>query len=81
LFIAVSRGSSAGAVAAADAHFSGADSDDGEDAAADPDCDPWDGASQRSPDASHSPMFHQIEGLAVDANITFGDLKGRSIMP
>ena len=28
------------------------------------------------PDASHSPMFHQIEGLAVDANITFGDLKG-----
>ncbi|MGC2474492.1 MAG: phenylalanine--tRNA ligase subunit alpha [Candidatus Sulfotelmatobacter sp.] len=28
------------------------------------------------PDASHSPMFHQIEGLAVDAHITFGDLKG-----
>ena len=28
------------------------------------------------PDASHSPMFHQVEGLAVDANITFGDLKG-----
>jgi phenylalanyl-tRNA synthetase alpha chain len=28
------------------------------------------------PDASHSPMFHQIEGLAVDKNITFGDLKG-----
>jgi phenylalanyl-tRNA synthetase alpha chain len=28
------------------------------------------------PDASHSPMFHQIEGLAVDNNITFGDLKG-----
>jgi phenylalanyl-tRNA synthetase alpha chain len=28
------------------------------------------------PDASHSPMFHQIEGLAVDFNITFGDLKG-----
>ena len=27
-------------------------------------------------DASHSPMFHQIEGLAVDTNITFGDLKG-----
>jgi phenylalanyl-tRNA synthetase alpha chain len=27
-------------------------------------------------DASHSPMFHQIEGLAVDSNITFGDLKG-----
>jgi phenylalanyl-tRNA synthetase alpha chain len=28
------------------------------------------------PDASHSPMFHQIEGLAVDTSITFGDLKG-----
>jgi phenylalanyl-tRNA synthetase alpha chain len=28
------------------------------------------------PDASHSPMFHQIEGLSVDTNITFGDLKG-----
>jgi phenylalanyl-tRNA synthetase alpha chain len=28
------------------------------------------------PDASHSPMFHQVEGLAVDTHITFGDLKG-----
>jgi len=28
------------------------------------------------PDASHSPMFHQVEGLAVDTNISFGDLKG-----
>ena len=28
------------------------------------------------PDASHSPMFHQIEGLAVDTNLRFGDLKG-----
>jgi phenylalanyl-tRNA synthetase alpha chain len=27
-------------------------------------------------DASHSPMFHQVEGLAVDSNVTFGDLKG-----
>jgi phenylalanyl-tRNA synthetase alpha chain len=27
-------------------------------------------------DATHSPVFHQIEGLAVDDNITFGDLKG-----
>jgi len=27
-------------------------------------------------DATHSPMFHQIEGLMVDENITFGDLKG-----
>jgi phenylalanyl-tRNA synthetase alpha chain len=29
-----------------------------------------------APDASHSPMFHQVEGLAVDTNITFCDLKG-----
>jgi len=27
-------------------------------------------------DATHSPMFHQIEGLVVDRNITMGDLKG-----
>ena len=27
-------------------------------------------------DASHSPIFHQVEGLAVDTNITFCDLKG-----
>lgn len=27
-------------------------------------------------DATHSPLFHQIEGLAVDKNITMGDLKG-----
>lgn len=27
-------------------------------------------------DASHSPMFNQLEGLLVDKNITFADLKG-----
>ncbi len=27
-------------------------------------------------DATHSPIFHQIEGLAVDTHITFSDLKG-----
>lgn len=27
-------------------------------------------------DISHTPMFHQIEGLMVDDNISFGDLKG-----
>lgn len=27
-------------------------------------------------DATHSPMFHQIEGLMVDTKVTFGDLKG-----
>ena len=30
-------------------------------------------------DATHSPMFHQIEGLVVDENITMGDLKGALI--
>jgi len=29
-----------------------------------------------TPDASHSPLFHQVEGFAVDTNITFSDLKG-----
>jgi len=29
-----------------------------------------------TPDATHYPIFHQVEGLAVDTNITFGDLKG-----
>ena len=27
-------------------------------------------------DATHSPSFHQIEGLVIDKNITFADLKG-----
>jgi phenylalanyl-tRNA synthetase alpha chain len=27
-------------------------------------------------DVSHTPMFHQVEGLLVDRGITFGDLKG-----
>lgn len=27
-------------------------------------------------DATHSPVFHQIEGLVIDKDITFGDLKG-----
>ena len=30
--------------------------------------DPW--------DATHAPVFHQVEGLAVAEDITFGDLKG-----
>ena len=29
-----------------------------------------------APDATHSPIFHQVEGLAVDTSITFCDLKG-----
>jgi phenylalanyl-tRNA synthetase alpha chain len=31
---------------------------------------------RENPDASHSFAFHQIEGLAVDADITFADFKG-----
>ena len=27
-------------------------------------------------DATHSPSFHQIEGMVIDKNITFADLKG-----
>ncbi len=27
-------------------------------------------------DLTHTPMFHQVEGLLVDENISFGDLKG-----
>ncbi len=27
-------------------------------------------------DITHTPMFHQVEGLMVDRNISFGDLKG-----
>lgn len=31
-------------------------------------------------DASHSPMFNQIEGLLVDEGVTFADLKGTLLM-
>jgi phenylalanyl-tRNA synthetase alpha chain len=27
-------------------------------------------------DLTHTPMFHQVEGLLVDRNVSFGDLKG-----
>lgn len=27
-------------------------------------------------DATHSPSFHQVEGLVIDKNVTFADLKG-----
>jgi phenylalanyl-tRNA synthetase alpha chain len=27
-------------------------------------------------DATHTPMFHQVEGLLVDRHVTFADLKG-----
>ena len=31
---------------------------------------------RRDDDATHSPMFHQVEGFVIDSNITFADLKG-----
>lgn len=31
---------------------------------------------RRDDDATHSPMFHQIEGLVIDENISMSDLKG-----
>lgn len=31
---------------------------------------------RRDADISHTPMFHQVEGLLVDEVVTFGDLKG-----
>ncbi|MFQ5900887.1 MAG: phenylalanine--tRNA ligase subunit alpha [Thermodesulfobacteriota bacterium] len=33
-------------------------------------------AYRRDSDISHTPMFHQVEGLMVDEGVTFGDLKG-----
>lgn len=31
---------------------------------------------RRDSDVSHTPMFHQVEGLLVDEGVSFGDLKG-----
>jgi len=33
-------------------------------------------AYRRDSDATHTPMFHQVEGLVVDEDVTLGDLKG-----
>ena len=33
-------------------------------------------AYRRDSDATHTPMFHQVEGLVVDEHITLADLKG-----
>ena len=33
-------------------------------------------AYRRDSDATHTPMFHQVEGLAIDEDITLGDLQG-----
>jgi len=34
---------------------------------------------RRDSDVSHTPMFHQVEGLLVDKHVTLGDLKGTLI--
>jgi phenylalanyl-tRNA synthetase alpha chain len=33
-------------------------------------------AFRRDSDVTHTPMFHQVEGLLVDEGVSFGDLKG-----
>lgn len=35
---------------------------------------------RRDDDATHSPMFHQVEGFAVDQDISMGDLKGTLLL-
>ena len=35
---------------------------------------------RRDDDATHTPMFHQVEGLAVDRGVTFADLKGTLLL-
>jgi phenylalanyl-tRNA synthetase alpha chain len=35
---------------------------------------------RRDSDVSHTPMFHQVEGLLVDKGVSFGDLKGTLVM-
>ncbi len=35
---------------------------------------------RRDDDATHSPMFHQVEGLVVDRNISMSDLKGTLLL-
>ena len=37
---------------------------------------PWRVLRADEVDATHSPCFHQIEGMVIDKNITFADLKG-----
>ena len=32
---------------------------------------------RRDSDLTHSPMFHQVEGLVVDEGISFADLKAQ----
>src|SRR5581483_1606297 len=55
---------------AAHAHLAGADPRDEGAAAAAAHLVPGKVHRRDTPDATHSPVFHQVEGLAVDTNIT-----------
>ena len=61
---------------AAHAHFADADSHHGKTEAAVRIVVPGKVYRRDNPDATHGYMFHQIEGLAVDTDITFCDFKG-----
>ncbi len=61
---------------AAHAHFADADSHHGKAEAAGAHRRPGKVYRRDNPDATHGYMFHQIEGLAVDTDITFCDFKG-----
>ena len=60
----------------ADAHLAGADPDHGAAEAAGADHRARAACTAGTRDITHSPVFHQVEGLAVDRGISMGDLKG-----
>ena len=61
---------------AAHAHVTGADPRDAPTATADLHRGPGRVFRRDTPDATHMPVFHQIEGLVVDRDITMADLAG-----
>ena len=63
-------------VVAAHAHLADADPRDGGPPAAAVRRHPRAHATGATVDATHTPQFHQVEGLAVDEDITLADLKG-----
>ena len=61
---------------AAHAHLAGPDPLHGDAHAADQDHRAGPRLSRATSDATHSPMFHQVEGLWIDEDVSFADLKG-----
>ena len=61
---------------AANAHVAGPDPHDARTGAADLHRRPGSRVPARHPDATHMPVFHQIEGLVIDRDITMADLAG-----